>query len=195
MPVIRMTLIEGYDDGVRRTLATRLTDAVRATIAAPLDGITVAIEEVRPASYMRGRVSRTPGAPLPSPADTVRAFLAAMEARDLDRARGFLADGFSMTFPGGRLFSTLEELVSFGRQRYRFVKKTHTAFDECFGDSGMIVYCFGTLRGEWPDGTPFSGIRFIDRFEVDGGKLTGQLVWNDLAESASAAMTNVPPAA
>ena len=195
MPVIRMTLIEGYDDETRRALATRLTDAVRATIDAPLDGITVAIEEVRPASYMRGRVSRTPGAPLPSPADTVRAFLAAMEARDLDRARGFLADGFSMTFPGGRLFATLEELVSFGRQRYRFVKKTYTAFDECFGDAGIIVYCFGTLRGEWPDGTPFSGIRFIDRFEVDGGKLTGQLVWNDLAESASMAMNSVAPAA
>lgn len=190
MPVIRMTLIEGYDDDTRRTLATRLTDAVRATIAAPLDGITVAIEEVKPASYMRGRVSRTPGAPLPSPADTVRSFLAAMEARDLDRARGYLADGFQMVFPGDRRFATLEELVAFGRQRYRFVKKTYTGFDECFGDDCMVVYCFGTLSGEWPDGTPFSGIRFIDRFEVDGGKLTGQLVWNDLAESMSIAANN-----
>ncbi len=183
MPVIRMTLIEGYDHETRRALATRLTDAVRVTIDAPLDGITVVIEEVQPTSYMRGRVSRAPGMPLPSPSATVRAFLAAMEARDLDRARGFLADGFSMTFPGDRRFSALEELVSFGRQRYRFVRKTYTTFDECFGEGGMIVYCFGTLSGEWPDGTPFFGKRFIDRFEVDGGKLTGQLVWNDLAES------------
>ena len=183
MPVIRMTLIEGYDHETRRALATRLTDAVRVTIDAPLDGITVVIEEVQPTSYMRGRVSRAPGMPLRSPSATVRAFLAAMEARDLDRARGFLADGFAMTFPGDRRFSALEELVSFGRQRYRFVRKTYTTFDECFGEGGMIVYCFGTLSGEWPDGTPFFGKRFIDRFEVDGGKLTGQLVWNDLAES------------
>ncbi|AXS40462.1 nuclear transport factor 2 family protein [Breoghania sp. L-A4] len=183
MPVIRMTLIEGYDDETRRTLATRLTDAVRATIAAPLDGITVAIEEVKPTSYMRGRVSRTPGPPLPGATDLVRDFLRAMQARDLDAARDCLADGFRMTFPGGAVFTTLEELVAWGAQRYRFVTKTYQGFDECFGETGMVVYCFGTLSGEWPDGTAFSGIRFIDRFTTDGGKLTEQRVWNDLAES------------
>jgi phenylpyruvate tautomerase PptA (4-oxalocrotonate tautomerase family) len=36
MPVVRITLIEGYGDEVRASLARRLTDAVRATIAAPL---------------------------------------------------------------------------------------------------------------------------------------------------------------
>ena len=124
MPVVRVTLIEGYDDGTRTRLAERLTDAVRATIAAPLDGITVAIEEVKPASYMRGRKARSPGLPLPAPAQTVRDFLSAMEERDLDRARGHLADGFAMTFPGGAQFSALEELAAWARQRYRFVRKT-----------------------------------------------------------------------
>ena len=183
MPVIRATLIEGYDEDTLRRLAGRLTDAVRATIAAPLDGITVAIEEVRPAAYMRGRVARTPGAPLASPAETVRAFLDAMEARDLDRARGFLADGFSMTFPGGARFSRLEELVAWGRERYRFVRKSYETVEECFGERGMAVYCFGTLSGEWTDGTAFSGIRFIDRFEVEAGLLVDQKVWNDMTKA------------
>lgn len=185
MPVIRMTLIEGYDDETRQKLATRLTDAVRATIAAPLDGITVAIEEVKPASYMRGRVSRTPGKPLPGPAELVREFLRAMEARDLERAKDCLGEGFRMTFPGGVGFAALEELVAWGGTRYRFVKKTYEAFDECFGEDGPVVYCFGTLAGEWPDGTPFEGIRFIARFEVSNGKLTDQKVWNDLAETVA----------
>ena len=43
-------------------------------------------------------------------------------------------------------------------------------------------YTRGTLAGEWPDGTAFSGIRFIDRFEVTDGKITQQDVWNDIAE-------------
>jgi phenylpyruvate tautomerase PptA (4-oxalocrotonate tautomerase family) len=180
MPVVRLTLIEGYDDETRTRLAQRLTDAVRSTIAAPLDGITVAIEEVKPTSYMRGRVSRVPGKPLPSPVETVKAFLAAMEARDLDTAKGFLTDGFRMIFPGGAEFAALEDLVAWSRPRYRFVKKSYDAFDECFGEAGMIVYCFGTLSGEWPDGTSFDGIRFIDRFTVAAGKLTDQKVWNDL---------------
>jgi phenylpyruvate tautomerase PptA (4-oxalocrotonate tautomerase family) len=180
MPVVRLTLIEGYDDATRTRLAQRLTDAVRSTIAAPLDGITVAIEEVQPTSYMRGRVSRTPGKPLPSPVETVKAFLAAMEARDLAAAKSFLADGFRMVFPGDAEFTILEELVAWSRPRYRFVKKSYEGFDECFGEAGMTVYSFGTLSGEWPDGTPFDGIRFIDRFTVEGGKLADQRVWNDM---------------
>ena len=37
--------------------------------------------------------------------------------------------------------------------------------------------------GEWPDGTAFEGIRFIDRFVVVDGKITDQRVWNDLGEA------------
>ncbi len=40
----------------------------------------------------------------------------------------------------------------------------------------------GAGKGEWPDGAAFSGIRFIDRFTVAGGKLVDEMVWNDLAE-------------
>ena len=38
------------------------------------------------------------------------------------------------------------------------------------------------VSGIMPDGTPFEGIRFIDRFEVTEGLLTRQDVWNDIAE-------------
>lgn len=183
MPVVRATLIEGYDDQTRTRLAARLTDAVRATIAAPLDGITVVLEEVKPSGYMRRRQARKPGAPLPSGEELVRSFLAAMEARDLDKARSHLAPGFAMTFPGGARFSRLEELVEWGRARYKFIRKTYNSFDESFSQNGLVIYCHGTLSGEWPDGTGFSGIRFIDRFETAGGKLTDQRVWNDLAEA------------
>lgn len=122
--------------------------------------------------------------PTPSAAETVRAFLTAMEERDMDKARSFLADGFVMTFPGGARFAELEELVAWSRPRYRFVRKSYEAFDESSGDGRTAVYCFGTLSGEWLDGTAFSGIRFIDRFEVVGGKLADQKVWNDMPKSA-----------
>jgi len=44
-----------------------------------------------------------------------------------------------------------------------------------------VVYNYGDLRGEWADGTPFSGIRYIDRFVVRDGRIVDQKVWNDLA--------------
>jgi hypothetical protein len=40
----------------------------------------------------------------------------------------------------------------------------------------------GTLHGVWLDGTPFEGIRFIDRFELADGRIQRQDVWNDMAE-------------
>jgi len=49
-------------------------------------------------------------------------------------------------------------------------------------NGAAVVYTRGTLAGAWPDGAAFSGIRFIDRFEVTGGKITRQDVWNDIAE-------------
>jgi len=184
MPVIRTTLIEGYDDKTLQNLATRLTDAARSAIGAPLDGITVTIEEVKPAGYMRGRQSRIPGKPQPGAADLVRAFLDAMEARDLKAAKAYLADGFSMTFPGGVVFEKLEDLTAWAKDRYRFVHKTYERFDECFDGNKILIYCSGTLNGEWPDGATFDDIRFIDRFEIEDGKLTDQKVWNDLGENA-----------
>ncbi|MDO7593790.1 MAG: hypothetical protein MUQ90_00250, partial [Burkholderiaceae bacterium] len=50
-------------------------------------------------------------------------------------------------------------------------------------DSCTVVYARGTLSGNWLDGEPFSGIRFIDRFEVVDGLLVRQDVWNDIGES------------
>jgi hypothetical protein len=44
------------------------------------------------------------------------------------------------------------------------------------------VYCFGTLHGELLDGSPYEGVRFIDRFTVRDGRLADQMVWNDMAE-------------
>lgn len=116
------------------------------------------------------------------PAALVRAFLDAMERRDLAAARAFLADDFAMLFPGGARFTRLEDLVAHGAGRYRWVKQRIERVDEAPAAGGTMVYCFGTLYGEWPDGGAFEGIRFIDRFAVRAGRLADQKVWNDLGE-------------
>jgi phenylpyruvate tautomerase PptA (4-oxalocrotonate tautomerase family) len=168
MPVIKVTLIEGYDAETITSLSRRMTDAVRATIAAPPDGITVVVEEVSPTNYMRGGRSRTPGAPIPGAAAVVRDYLAAMEERDVGRS--------------GRTMFSLEELFEWSKTRYSQVGKTFEGFDEAFDENKAIVCCRGTLHGAWVDGTPFEGVRFIDRFELIAGRIVRQEVWNDLSE-------------
>lgn len=121
------------------------------------------------------------------PVATVQGFLAAMEARDLDTARALLAPGFAMVFPGTAAMTSPDALIAWAAPRYRHVRKTFHGFDLCPGPGDdATVYCRGTLSGQWPDGTAFAGIRFIDRFELTAGLIIRQDVWNDIADTKAA---------
>jgi limonene-1,2-epoxide hydrolase len=117
-----------------------------------------------------------------TPAEMVRSFLRLMEARDLDAASRYLAPQATITFPGGRAFTDLQQQVASSAQRFRRVTKTFDGCDVVGTTNGAVVYMFGTLAGEALDGTPFEGVRFIDRFVVEHGLIVDQRVWNDIAE-------------
>lgn len=130
------------------------------------------------------------------PADTVRGsdggggavelvmtFLFVMAAGDLDRARAVLTPDFEMTFPGNKRMTDPTQLVDWGRTRYLTLFKKIDATEAIGRQDGATVYVRGTLSGTWLDGRDFSGIRFIDRFDVRDGKISQQDVWNDIGES------------
>jgi hypothetical protein len=105
-----------------------------------------------------------------------------MERRQLPEAQALLAPDFAMTFPGNVSPPSLDALVEWAKNRYRFVRKTYEHVEVCGTDhERAVVYCSGTLSGEWLDQTPFEGIRFIDRFELRSGLIRRQSVWNDMA--------------
>jgi 4-oxalocrotonate tautomerase family enzyme len=184
MPIVELHLLEGYDAAGKQRLGEALTDAVRFVVPAAPDAITVMIHEMTKDRYYRGRTTRTPAPALPDPVQIVRTYLTAMENRDIDTATGFLSAGFTMQFPGAAPMTHLQELIDWSKPRYRFVTKSYEQFDAMQGaGAAAVVYCFGTLSGEWLNGAPFSGIRFIDRFEIEQGKITRQDVWNDMAET------------
>ena len=62
------------------------------------------------------------------------------------------------------------------------MKKKIERSDVVAGDGETIVYNLGTLYGAWPDGTPFEGNCYVDRFVVRDGKIVTMDVWNDSAE-------------
>ncbi len=188
MPIVELHVLEGYGPNEKRRLHEALSDAVRLVIPAARDTVTVMINDMKGENYSRGGVARKGAAALPDPVDIVRTYLDAMEARDLPAAKSLLEDGFVMNFPGAPAMRTLEELIEWAGRRYRFVKKTYEGFDVAKGvRSAVLVYCRGTLSGEWPDGSAFNGIRFIDRFEIEDGKIMRQEVWNDIAETRAKA--------
>lgn len=183
VPIINVTLIEGYSDEARLRLSQRLTSATLSVIKAPAELVTVVVGEVAPTNYVRGAIHRKPGPSEPMAGELVKSYLEAMEKRDLGAATAYLSTDFTMTFPGGISFNRLQQLVDWSKTRYRSIAKTYENFDESYSVNGTIVYCFGTLHGEWLDGSAFSSIRFIDRFDITDGQIQSQQVWNDLAES------------
>ena len=183
MPVVSITLLHGYSPQARERLVERTARTVRSVIAASDAGTTVFVHEA--ATYQRdGRRFSAGGPEVPEASALVRQFLERMQARELDAARQLLAPEFVMTFPGAAPMRDFAELLDWAKGRYSRIGKQFERFDECWGQEATVVYCSGTLEGVWLDGTAFAGIRFIDRFEVAGGLIRRQDVWNDLAEVA-----------
>jgi len=115
-------------------------------------------------------------------AEIVEKFLVASMVPDPETAARYIAEPLKLTFTGGRKFSHPRESTAFNAKRYNWVKKAMERSDVVPGRDETIVYNIGTLYGEWPDGTPFEGNRYVDRFVVRGGKIVQMDVWNDSAE-------------
>ncbi len=119
-----------------------------------------------------------------SPAQVVDEYLRILMIPDPDGARRFVAPGLRITFTGGRAMSDPAECAAFNATRYRWVKKRIERTETVAGGTAVetVVYSLGTLHGQWPDGTPFEGNRYVDRYVVRDGLIVQMDVWNDSAE-------------
>jgi ketosteroid isomerase-like protein len=115
-------------------------------------------------------------------AEIVEKFLAASMVPDPATAAGYVSADLKLTFTGGRKMRHPRESAAFNAKRYKWVRKKMERSDVVPGARETIVYNLGTLYGEWPDGTPFDGNRYVDRFVVRDGKIVQMDVWNDSAE-------------
>jgi hypothetical protein len=120
-------------------------------------------------------------------AEVVDEFLRLIMIPDPAAASRYTAPGMRIRFTGGRAMSQPADCTAFNASRYKWVKKrierTETVGISTAADDGaVVVYSLGTLYGEWPDGTPFEGNRYVDRYVVRGGLITDMDVWNDSAE-------------
>lgn len=115
---------------------------------------------------------------------TVQTFLELLTARELSQATNYLDDDVVMIFPGDNTFTNLTAFAQWAQSRYQNIDKTIDSYDIIEkSDSTAIVYCYGSLRGQWNNGIHFEDIRFIDRFVIKARKIIRQDVWNDLAEN------------
>lgn len=116
--------------------------------------------------------------------ELVEEFLRVIMIPDPEGARAFTAPHMRIRFTGGREMREPADCSAFNAGRYAWVKKRFERTDVVAGATAdeAIVYNIGTLYGAWPDGTPFEGNRYVDRYVVRQGKIVEMQVWNDSAE-------------
>lgn len=120
--------------------------------------------------------------------DIVNEFLRLIMIPDPASASRFTAADMKIIFTGKRAMREPAECTKFNASRYKWVKKSIERTDvvipsaEEAARGETIVYSIGTLYGEWPDGKPFEGNRYVDRYVVKNGLITQMDVWNDSAE-------------
>lgn len=121
-------------------------------------------------------------------AEIVNEFLRLIMLPDPIAASRYTAPGMKIFFTGGRAMSEPADCTKFNASRYKCVKKRIERTETVIAGSNgaapdeFVVYSLGTLYGEWPDGTPFEGNRYVDRYVVKAGLITDMDVWNDSAE-------------
>lgn len=125
----------------------------------------------------------------------VQRYLQLCEQRQVAAADALLAPHAVLEFPGGTRYSSVPEMTADAATRYRTVEKTITEWRAApIGDGADLVVCSGTLSGIDLAGAPFSGVRFVDLFEVTDTGIRSQRVWNDLAERGIRARSCGPQA-
>ena len=115
--------------------------------------------------------------------DTARKFLDLAQQRDFPAVLRLVTPDFAMVWPGNARFTNFDDFVVWGKGRYRSVRNVYEAWEEAPTPDGIAVFAIGTLTGELGDGTPFSGVRFVDRVLVRGGKVAALHVWSDMADA------------
>lgn len=114
----------------------------------------------------------------------VDTYLTVLMKPDPEGARRYVAADLRIRFTGGRAMDDPAQCTAFNASRYRWVKKRFESTDVVVGATpqSAVVYNRGTLYGEWLDGMPFEGNRYVDRYVLREGLIVEMDVWNDSAE-------------
>jgi hypothetical protein len=125
-----------------------------------------------------------PGALRNDPAALVNEYLRILMIPDPEGVRALVSPALKITFTGGRAMTAPSQCAAFNAKRYAWVQKRIERTETVSGGGAdeTVVYSLGTLHGAWPDGTPFEGNRYVDRYVVSHGLIVRMDVWNDSAE-------------
>ncbi len=109
-------------------------------------------------------------------------YLQFYEDRDLEGVLSCVSPSFSIEFPGPVRFTSVAGLMENAKAMFPTLRKHRDHYVSGTDDQGRtVVTSRGRLYGERNDGTEIEDVRYCDVFVVEGGVVTEQFVWNDMA--------------
>jgi hypothetical protein len=125
-----------------------------------------------------------PAPPALEPGALIDEYLRILMIPDPAGVRHFVSPELKIRFTGNRPMTQPGDTSAFNAKRYAWVKKKIDKTELVAGGTPeeTVVYSLGTLYGQWPDGTPFEGNRYVDRYVIRHGLICEMDVWNDSAE-------------
>ncbi|WP_254838899.1 nuclear transport factor 2 family protein [Natronomonas marina] len=114
----------------------------------------------------------------PTPREIAEEFLNRLEDERRDTVDELVGDDAVITVPGARFEGpgATEAFLAHYDPRYDWAAKD---FDRWI-ETDQAAISIGTLYGEDNDGEGFSGVRYVDVYEVDDGLIRRLDIWNDL---------------
>lgn len=126
---------------------------------------------------------------------TIDQYLALCEERNLKAASAHLAPDALLVWPGGTRHESLQDMVESASGRYRWVRKHRGEYAVGADAEGRtVVTSRGSLYGVNLHGVEFDGIRYVDVFVLEAGRIIEQHVWNDLGVVDALTRTEAPRA-
>ena len=115
----------------------------------------------------------------PTPREVAEEFFAWMEDERRETVGELFADNAVITLPGATFEGpdAASEFLAHLAPRYEWAAKEFERWIE----TDREVVSIGTLYGVDNDGEEFSGVRYVDVYEVEDGLVQRVDIWNDLA--------------
>lgn len=113
---------------------------------------------------------------------SVQEFNRCINTRDLPGAKALAGTPLTLTFPGDLVFTDLDTLFAWLGSRFKQATFA-VAHHDAVPDSGVVrIYAQGLMHGALADGFEFAGVRFIDRYWVQDGKIIAKEAWSDMGD-------------
>lgn len=109
-------------------------------------------------------------------------FVAAVHVHDAAAARRVLAPDYELVFPGPVRFFNVDEVFDWFSNRYASARYSYGHMDIIEQAGRIVVYAAGSVAGALLDGSRFSDVRYIDRFDIVDGKIARKEVWSDMSD-------------